>query len=501
MRPRRRNTEATANGEPRRDERAEGSRINTRISNRETDPNNEQGSRANDEDVNQGVDAQRFARVEDELRELKSLIKGLVDKGESLGNAPHHEGEFSHPGLPEGKEWETRNILRQKLEEIDQKVGVMWKEAKNPSANLFSIGESPFIDRIMKEDIPTNFKVPGESYDGTSDPRDHLESFQALMVFHGVTDAIKCRAFSATLRKSARMCIQYKKASTHLMGVRQNNNESLRYFIQRFNKEALEVQDLDKSVALAALMNGKYINAEEMSKAGIEAERESSDKKRKKNEDQNDQGKRKKVWERLSVSTSSSKDQRNTQKYDNYTPLNASKNEILMYIQDKESIKWPGKMRTPANKRNRNRYCRYHRDHGHETEDCELLKKEIEDLIKRGHLSRFIDRDRQNPQPEQRHPREQSPDLQNPRGRNNPPPAGVIADGEDWVFITKTESEICSILKEKCRRFSGAPQTCQGVIMRLCHRLKWILAQGRFRQKKKEFAPERIQDAAMKRRS
>ncbi|KAG8380729.1 hypothetical protein BUALT_Bualt06G0046200 [Buddleja alternifolia] len=447
MRPRRRNTEATANGEPRRDERAEGSRINTRISNRETDPNNEQGPRANDEDVNQGVDAQRFARVEDELRELKSLIKGLVDAWEM------HPIARENSVVPKAPGPSMKKKPRQKLEEIDQKVGVMWKEAKNPSANLFSIGESPFIDRIMKEDIPTNFKVLGESYDGTSDPRDHLESFQALMVFHGVTDAIKCRAFSATLRKSARMWFsslpgasirsfkqlaqeflshfasskQYKKASTHLMGVCQNNNESLRDFIQRFNKEALEVQDLDKSVALAALMNGvrkssrfafslakkppldladlfnraeKNINAEEMSKAGIEAERESSDKKRKKNEDQNDQGKRKKVWERLSVSTSSSKDLRNTQKYDNYTPLNASKNEILMYIQDKEYVKWPGKMRTPANKRNRNRYCRYHRDHGHETEDCELLKKEIEDLIKRGHLSRFIDRDRQNPQPE-----------------------------------------------------------------------------------------------------
>ncbi|KAG8362799.1 hypothetical protein BUALT_BualtUnG0036300 [Buddleja alternifolia] len=387
--------------------------------------------------------------------------------------------------ISEAEEWETQNILSQKLEDVDHKVGVMWKEAKNPSVNLYSIGESPFIERIMKEDIPSNFKVLGrvmmepqtpvatlsifklsltmnkgqgpmikmstmvstlndelhelkafnegedrvrskkdpskaiseikewetqnilsqkleeidqkigaiytfkfygawEIYDGTSDPCDHLEHFQALIVFQGVTDTIKCRGFSPTLRKSTRVWFsslsgasigsfkqlaqeflshfanskQYKKALTHLTSDRQNHNESLRDFIQRFNQEALEVQDLDKSMVLAVLMNGvrkssrftfslgnkppldlanlfnrleKYINTEEMSRAGINAESESSDKKIKKNGDQNDQEKER-------------------------------------------------------------RYCRCHRDHGHETEDCKLLKDEIQDLIKRRNLSRFLDK-------------------------------------------------------------------------------------------------------------
>ncbi|XP_027182413.1 uncharacterized protein LOC113780831 [Coffea eugenioides] len=41
-------------------------------------------------------------------------------------------------------------------------------------------------------------------------------------------------------------------------------------------------------------------------------------------------------------------------------------------------------------KRNSNLYCLYHRDIGHETEDCNYLKREIEYLIKQGHLKQFI---------------------------------------------------------------------------------------------------------------
>ncbi|XP_071916284.1 uncharacterized protein [Coffea arabica] len=50
----------------------------------------------------------------------------------------------------------------------------------------------------------------------------------------------------------------------------------------------------------------------------------------------------------------------------------------------------PPKMGTPRNKRNQDRYCAFHRDVGHDTEGCWALRKEIEDLIQRGFLGRFV---------------------------------------------------------------------------------------------------------------
>ncbi|GAV78515.1 LOW QUALITY PROTEIN: hypothetical protein CFOL_v3_21982, partial [Cephalotus follicularis] len=36
------------------------------------------------------------------------------------------------------------------------------------------------------------------------------------------------------------------------------------------------------------------------------------------------------------------------------------------------------------------KYCRYHRDHGHNTEECRHLKNQIEDLIRKGYLRKYI---------------------------------------------------------------------------------------------------------------
>ena len=45
-----------------------------------------------------------------------------------------------------------------------------------------------------------------------------------------------------------------------------------------------------------------------------------------------------------------------------------------MQIKDDPSLKWPDKMKGDPNKRNRNKYFRFHRDHGHDTDECFDLK-------------------------------------------------------------------------------------------------------------------------------
>ena len=60
-----------------------------------------------------------------------------------------------------------------------------------------------------------------------------------------------------------------------------------------------------------------------------------------------------------------------------------------MQIKDDSSLKWPEKMKRDPNKCNKNKYCRFHRDHGHDTNKCYNLKQQIENFIKQGKLRHF----------------------------------------------------------------------------------------------------------------
>ena len=53
-------------------------------------------------------------------------------------------------------------------------------------------------------------------------------------------------------------------------------------------------------------------------------------------------------------------------------------------------MRWPSQIRSDPAKRDNTKYCEFHRDHGHRTDNCIQLRKEIEYLIRRGHLCRYV---------------------------------------------------------------------------------------------------------------
>ena len=40
--------------------------------------------------------------------------------------------------------------------------------------------------------------------------------------------------------------------------------------------------------------------------------------------------------------------------------------------------------------RDKKKYCHFHKDHGHYIEDCRGLKEQIEELIQKGNLQKFV---------------------------------------------------------------------------------------------------------------
>ena len=73
-----------------------------------------------------------------------------------------------------------------------------------------------------------------------------------------------------------------------------------------------------------------------------------------------------------------------------FTPLKAVVSQVLREVQHEQFLRWPSQMRSDPTKRDNTRYCEFHRDHGHRTDDCIQLRKEIEYLIRRGYLRRFV---------------------------------------------------------------------------------------------------------------
>ncbi|RRT46808.1 hypothetical protein B296_00051617 [Ensete ventricosum] len=69
-------------------------------------------------------------------------------------------------------------------------------------------------------------------------------------------------------------------------------------------------------------------------------------------------------------------------------------------------------MKSHSERCDKRRYCRFHREYGHDTEECRNLQYQIEDLIQHGHLRRYV-RD-QSSLPISRPPRDSLPRPKGP---------------------------------------------------------------------------------------
>ena len=139
--------------------------------------------------------------------------------------------------------------------------------------------ESPFTAEVLHFPLPAKFRVPQiETLDGAKDPVDHLNTYKNQMDLHGYQDPVRCRAFAITLKGPALAWYNrlppssissfrelsiafvshfigartYRKSSYHLLSIKQNPQESLRSYVQRFNAESLKVDVPDEKSAFIA---------------------------------------------------------------------------------------------------------------------------------------------------------------------------------------------------------------------------------------------------------
>ncbi|GKC54146.1 hypothetical protein Tco_1076891 [Tanacetum coccineum] len=254
--------------------------------------------------------------------------------------------------------------------------------------------------------MPSNVKT----YDGCEDPEDHLKKFQAAAKVERWAMPTWYHMFNSTLTGSARAFLanflQQKKCikdPVEIHHIKQREGESTEDFVQRFKARTRHVKGASKCMRISGFMHkitkSKLIkrphekipkSVDEMMRittSSLRGEVASSNQVRKKTlsaRKQQEAG-RKQNFDRMGDFRNQ---QRSEQRRDKFTLLTKSPKEILAL--DRGKFKTPPPMTAPIEKRNNNKFCEFHGEVGHNTNECMHLKRKIKELIKAAKLSHVI---------------------------------------------------------------------------------------------------------------
>ena len=93
------------------------------------------------------------------------------------------------------------NKLHNMRKEMDELRSAMKDKGGENLAGMIRRTDSPFTTEVLNRPLPSKFcLLQLESYDGSKDPLDHIESFKTLMLFQMTPNEVMCRAFPTTLK-------------------------------------------------------------------------------------------------------------------------------------------------------------------------------------------------------------------------------------------------------------------------------------------------------------
>ncbi|GAU35136.1 hypothetical protein TSUD_394620 [Trifolium subterraneum] len=337
----------------------------------------------------------------------------------------------------------------------------------------------PLSRRIMDIPLPRGLEKPPtlDKYDGTTDPDEHVQSVETALDYRNLRGSIKCKLFPLSLIRGAstwwrilpsgsidsweELCRMFTahfttsrrhpKTVASLKEIIQGPEESLRSYIERFNKVSVEVEATDK-MKLYLLEEGlregtkfqeafgivevqtldaffelaqRYIKWEDKQKASevrrprtFEVGGPSSQRdERRGDEKKKEGGKAREAkppksqftyhtplnapWDRILSEISKKKEGGKAREakppksqFTYHTPLNAPWDRILSEISSAEfksaGNRFPKQLPAKPNV-DKKKFCRFHKSYGHVTDDCVHLKDTIEIFIHKGYARQYIE--------------------------------------------------------------------------------------------------------------
>ncbi|XP_056695575.1 uncharacterized protein [Spinacia oleracea] len=289
---------------------------------------------------------------------------------------------------------------------------------------------SPFCETIARVTVPHTLRLPTWTtlYDGTSDPYRHVNFYKQRMwqigIPYDLVEPVMCKSFGGTLDGAA---LEW------LMNVAPGSISCLSDLINAFYQQFASSRQLEKQTsdlyrtAIEAFKRGLIPNSElyrEITKYPCttfeevrsrataqmwieddEVIRTASQRSTGGSSDRRSYTPRSSSWRHQPYNR-----QNQVQNFNQYDDANnVYRNERVVYPPISEygfnvdiggvvnalqnlggTVRWPKKSDRPDSMKDMSRWCDFHRDNGHTTEECISLKKEVAYLLKRGHLKELL---------------------------------------------------------------------------------------------------------------
>ncbi|KAK0604017.1 hypothetical protein LWI29_011229 [Acer saccharum] len=226
------------------------------------------------------------------------------------------------------------------------------------------------------------------------DPKEHVRRFRNIMAQYSSNDGLLCLTFPQTFGDLASRwfgrlppgtissfsnlskafirqfmgSVQRRKSLAHLSNLKQERNESIKKYLARFGKEVAQIDDASDVAVIAAFTNGL-----QSGRLSFDLRRDRPKTYEEMMEIAGDY-----AWQRKKKGNTRANKFRG--RYNYYTPLTGDQEEILSVVEDKGLAKYP--QQSANARRDTTKYCRFHKDHGHETSKCFQLRDHIESLIR-----------------------------------------------------------------------------------------------------------------------
>ena len=336
------------------------------------------------------------------------------------------------------KEAYVSEVIKHVLRENQQR-----KEDENEWG--FIPSKTPFTKRVLGAEFPKKFIPPTiPAYNGTSNPSQFLYKYDWNMSGARATDEVKCRYFPVYLEGVAltwftklpvnsidqfsdltrkfqnqfRLHASKPKDIMSLFCLEQNPGEPLKAFLNRFNNALAEVENPEPQSILGHLMRaidkstkfGEWLKMKEPNtleklykKADEFIRLESAPQATQAAatimaigaKDSNNTYGKKDIRGQKRKSDDKGKESKDVKKGRYFrprdlTPLNDTPKNIYLATKDTVDYPKPPQLRMGKDSASNGKFCLYHNQPGHDTNECRHLKNAIEELVRQNQLQQYV---------------------------------------------------------------------------------------------------------------